>query len=156
MKSLCHSDSRETLLWRSARILRRVLKIWEDWMSFKLQWKTISLRSIKKTRNNNNNNNNNNNKVTHYKLISTSLKRSNGGWKMFAMAWVDYKGLWYVTTILGKRLTENMPGIRQSHKIPHGSPENWKLKLLAGERHEQRGKFGDPPFRAIHCRCCYL
>ena len=31
-----------TALLRMARILRRVLETWEDWLSLKLQWKTIS------------------------------------------------------------------------------------------------------------------
>ena len=31
----------EIALLRSARILRRVLEIWEDLLSFKLQWETI-------------------------------------------------------------------------------------------------------------------
>ena len=54
-----------TALLRSARILRRVLEIWGDLLSFQLQWKTICRNWCEKTRkgvNNNNNNNNNNNK----------------------------------------------------------------------------------------------
>ena len=38
-----------TTLLRTARILRRVLEIWGDLLSLKLQWKTISLRWSKKT-----------------------------------------------------------------------------------------------------------
>ena len=31
-----------TALLRTVRILRRVLETWGDWLSLKLQWKTIS------------------------------------------------------------------------------------------------------------------
>ena len=37
-----------TALLRSARVLRRVLEIWGDLLSLKLQWKTISQRWCKK------------------------------------------------------------------------------------------------------------
>ena len=37
-----------TALLKTARILRRVLETWGDWLSLKLQWKTISLRWYEK------------------------------------------------------------------------------------------------------------
>ena len=37
-----------TALLKTVRILRRVLETWGDWLSLKLQWKTISLRWCEK------------------------------------------------------------------------------------------------------------
>ena len=37
-----------TTLLRTAKILRRVLETWEDLLSLRLQWKTISLRWCEK------------------------------------------------------------------------------------------------------------
>ena len=37
-----------TALLKTARILRRVLESWEDLLSLKLEWKTISLRWFEK------------------------------------------------------------------------------------------------------------
>ena len=33
-----------TALLKAAKILRRVLKTWEDWLSLNIKWKTISWR----------------------------------------------------------------------------------------------------------------
>ena len=48
-----------TSLLGTARILRRVLEIWRDLLSLKLQWKTSAHTVVKNSKGVNNNNNNN-------------------------------------------------------------------------------------------------
>ena len=52
LEDLEDSDRVETIkttaLLKTARILRRVLETWGELLSFKLQWKTISLRWCEK------------------------------------------------------------------------------------------------------------
>ena len=57
---------------RTARILRRVPETWEDLLSLKILWETISVKNSEGVNNNNNKNNNNN-----YRPSDSQLKKEN-------------------------------------------------------------------------------
>ena len=60
-------------LLRSARTLGRVHETWEDWLSLKVHWKTISVSWCEKLPNNNNNNNRKKNKKKKITALPKSI-----------------------------------------------------------------------------------
>ena len=65
-------------LLRTPRIQRRVLEIWEDLLSLKLQWKPSANTDGKRSRGVNDNNNNNNNNKPGIRLRKWNAQNSPG------------------------------------------------------------------------------